>query len=194
MTTYTELQTQWTNYMHRADLEPQYDFTAGLIIARLGRDLRAQENELSVSLTTVADTGVGLPVGFREMREVTAIENGLARALGYVTPVAFGNIGRASGSPIWYTMKEGKLYSKNAGLVTLVYWSTPEDLVLNENTPTLDAYPDLYLYAGLAELSRFVQDEALAIQFMMYYKNELKEANKAAQIARTGNRPTQRAT
>lgn len=192
--TYDDLKEQWTNYMHRTNLTDQYDFATALILSRLGRDLRVQENEHTDELTiSDIDVGVPMPAGYRETRELTTMFQAAPRPLDFYSPVQFDSNGLKGGRPQIYTIKAGVLYIKGAGDVALTYWRNPEDIVVTGTSASLDAYPDLYLYSGLAELNRFVQDKEAAINFTSYYKEELRIANDAAVKQRIGNRPVMRA-
>ena len=195
ITNYDELKTAWATWMHREDLDNVFDTVAAVIISRLSRDLRVPENEVETLLITPdIETGVALPADFKEIRELTTNFQGQQKPLSYLSPVQFGLFGIQGGRPRVYTIRKGFLFTKGAGELVITYWRSVEDIVTTGNSPTLLAYPDLYLYAGLAELQRYVQDETLAVGFTQYYKTELNIVNKVGQASRTGNRPAMRAS
>lgn len=195
ITNYNELKDAWAAWMHRDNLDDVFDTVAAVIISRLSRDLRVQENETETLLITPnINDGVSLPADFREVREVTASFQGQQRPLSYLSPVQFSTQGIQGGRPRVYTIRKGFIFTKGAGEIQLTYWRSVEDIVTTGNSPTLLTYPDLYLYAGLAELQRYVQDETLAVAFTQYYKTELNIVNNVAQASRVGNRPVMRAS
>jgi hypothetical protein len=74
----------------------------------------------------------------------------------------------------------------------MTYFQKPSKLIDdNDTNAILTAWPQLYIYGGAAEIKRW--GEEVDIELEQFYLNELFNANKQAEIGRTGDRPAMRA-
>jgi hypothetical protein len=192
--TYANLKTEIENYLNRSDLTSYLDTFIDLAETRHARDLRLREMEtVDTSTTTVSGTqSYDLPTGYLEMRYVLLQTNPYT-LLNYMAPPDFFrvyNAGEGSGSPIYYTIVGGKIYLGNqpdsADVLELGFFKKPTALSSSSTTnDILTNFPDLYLYAALAESEPFLMnDERLQI-WATLYKEGVKTSNEAAQRGRT---------
>ena len=192
--TYANLKTEIENYLNRSDLTSYLDTFIDLAETRHARDLRLREMEtVDTSTTTVSGTqSYDLPTGYLEMRYVVLQTNPYT-LLNYMAPPDFFrvyNAGEGSGSPIYYTIVGGKIYLGNqpdsADGLELGFFKKPTALSSSNTTnDILTNFPDLYLYAALAESEPFLMnDERLQI-WATLYKEGVKTSNEAAQRGRT---------
>lgn len=201
--TYANLKTEIANYLNRTDLTEYLDTFIDLAEARHSRDLRLREMEtVDTTINTVSGTqSYDLPTGYLEMRYVL-YQSSPYKFLYFMAPPDFFRVyndGEASGSPTYYTIVGDKIYlgpkPDAAKVLELGFFKRPTALsVTNTTNEILINFPDLYLYASLAESAPFlVQDERLAI-WAQLYKEAVKTANESAQRGRESSAPLQMST
>ena len=154
------------------------------------------------TINTVSGTqSYDLPTGYLEMRYVLYQSN-TYKFLYFMAPPDFFrvyNAGVSSGEPTYYTIVGSKIYlgpkPDAAKVLELGFFKRPTALsVTNTTNEILTNFPDLYLYASLAESAPFlVQDERLAI-WANLYKEGVKTANESAQRGRESSAPLQMST
>jgi len=198
--TYANLKTEIANYLNRTDLTSYLDTFIDLAEARHARDLRVREMEsVDTSITTVAGTqSYDLPTGYLEMRYVTWQSNPYT-FLAYMTPPDFFrvyNAGEGSGSPSYYTIVGSKIYLGKqpdaANVLELGFFKRPTALSSSNTTNDILTYfPDLYLYASLAESEPFLMNDERLPVWAGLYKEGIKTANESAQRGRTSSAPLQ---
>ena len=201
--TYANLKTEIANYLNRTDLTEYLDTFIDLAEARHSRDLRLREMEnVSTATTTVSGTqSYDLPTGYLEMRYVL-YQSDPYNFLYFMAPPDFFrafNAGETSGTPKYYTIVGSKIYlgpkPDAAKVLELGFFQRPTGLSdSNTTNAVLTDFPDLYLYASLAEAAPFlVQDERLAV-WAQLYKEGVKTANESAQRGRESSAPLQMST
>ena len=201
--TYANLKTEIANYLNRTDLTEYLDTFIDLAEARHSRDLRLREMEnVSTATTTVSGTqSYDLPTGYLEMRYVL-YQSDPYNFLYFMAPPDFFrafNAGETSGTPKYYTIVGSKKYlwpkPDAAKVLELGFFQRPTGLSdSNTTNAVLTDFPDLYLYASLAESAPFlVQDERLAV-WAQLYKEGVKTANESAQRGRESSAPLQMST
>jgi len=201
--TYANLKTEIANYLNRTDLTEYLDTFIDLAEARHSRDLRLREMEnVSTATTTVSGTqSYDLPTGYLEMRYVL-YQSDPYNFLYFMAPPDFFrafNAGETSGTPKYYTIVGSKIYlgpkPDAAKVLELGFFQRPTGLSdTNTTNAVLTDFPDLYLYASLAESAPFlVQDERLAV-WAQLYKEGVKTANESAQRGRESSAPLQMST
>jgi len=196
--TYANLKTEIANYLNRTDLTSYLDTFIDLAEARHARDLRVREMEsVDTSITTVAGTqSYDLPTGYLEMRYVTWQSNPYT-FLAYMTPPDFFrvyNAGEGSGSPSYYTIVGSKIYLGKqpdaANVLELGFFKRPTALSSSNTTNDILTYfPDLYLYASLAESEPFLMNDERLPVWAGLYKEGVNSANNSASQGRTSGAP-----
>ena len=196
--TYANLKTEIANYLNRTDLTSYLDTFIDLAEARHARDLRVREMEsVDTSITTVAGTqSYDLPTGYLEMRYVTWQSNPYT-FLAYMTPPDFFrvyNAGEGSGSPGYYTIVGSKIYLGKqpdaANVLELGFFKRPTALSSSNTTNDILTYfPDLYLYASLAESEPFLMNDERLPVWAGLYKEGVNSANNSASQGRTSGSP-----
>ena len=196
--TYANLKTEIANYLNRTDLTSYLDTFIDLAESRMARDLRVREMEsVDTSITTVAGTqSYDLPTGYLEMRYVTWQSNPYT-FLAYMTPPDFFrvyNAGEGSGSPSYYTIVGSKIYLGKqpdaANVLELGFFKRPTALSSSNTTNDILTYfPDLYLYASLAESEPFLMNDERLPVWAGLYKEGVNSANNSASQGRTSGSP-----
>ena len=203
--TYANLKTEIENYLNRSDLTSYLDTFIDLAEARHARDLRVREMEsVDTSITTVAGTqSYDLPTGYLEMRYATWQSNPYT-FLAYMSPSDFFrvyNAGVGSGSPGYYTIVGSKIYLGKrpdaANVLELGFFKRPTALSSsNTSNDILTYFPDLYLYASLAESEPFLMNDERVQLWAMAYKeavtnlqeqdNKDRHSGSAMRVMNTG--------
>ena len=196
--TYANLKTEIANYLNRTDLTSYLDTFIDLAESRMARDLRVREMEsVDTSITTVAGTqSYDLPTGYLEMRYVTWQSNPYT-FLAYMTPPDFFrvyNAGEGSGIPSYYTIVGSKIYLGKqpdaANVLELGFFKRPTALSSSNTTNDILTYfPDLYLYASLAESEPFLMNDERLPVWAGLYKEGVNSANNSASQGRTSGSP-----
>jgi len=196
--TYANLKTEIANYLNRDDLTSYLDTFIDLAESRMARDLRLREMEtIDISTTTVSGTqSYDLPTGYLEMRYVS-YQTDPYTFLTYLAPPDFMrvyNVGVGSGIPSHYTMIGSKIYlgkmPDSAKVLELGFFQRPTGLSdANTTNAILTNFPDLYLYACLAESEPFLMNDERLKVWASLYKEGIKTANESAQRGRTSSAP-----
>jgi hypothetical protein len=191
---YQELQQQIADYMHRSDLSDKIPGFIESARARLNRDLRVREMIETLTLTPPTnpwDLRVDVP-GFIEARDLSA---GRATGRYSLELVGRNEMSRWSGQttgvyPLFYSVDGYELETQPGGTGTefrLIYYREIEALVNDEDrTPTLDAYPYLWLYGSLIEAHSYTQDMELRGAATEVFTSEIRQANQATAQAESG--------
>ena len=198
LTSYTTLKNEIASYLNRTDLSSYLDTFIDLAESRMARDLRLREMEtIDTSITTVSGTqSYDLPTGYLEMR-YAALQTSPYTFLTYLAPPDFMrvyNAGEGSGSPTHYTIIGSKIYlgmqPDAAKVLELGFFKRPTGLSsTNADNLVLTNFPDLYLYACLAESEPFLMNDERLQVWASLYKEGVKTANESAQRGRTSSAP-----
>jgi len=196
--TYANLKTEIANYLNRTDLTSYLDTFIDLAESRHARDLRLREMEsVDTSITTVSGTqSYDLPTGYLEMRYV-AYQTNPYTFLTFLAPPDFMrvyNAGEGSGTPSHYTIIGSKIYlgmqPDSAKVLELGFFKRPTALSTSNTTNLiLTNFPDLYLYACLAESEPFIMNDERLKVWASLYKEGVQTANESAQRGRTSSAP-----
>jgi hypothetical protein len=165
--TYNDLKTTIANYLGRSDLTSVIPDFITLAETRLQRDLRTRLMLKSATATmTAADSTVGLPTDFLEMRNLF-IQGSPRVTVSYLTPSAFSRDARAqeSGKPVYYTVIGQELQfapiPDTAYVLEMLYFYKPTVLATgNQSNVFLANYADALLYASLAEAEPYLMNDA----------------------------------
>jgi len=195
---YANLKNEIASYLNRTDLSSFLDTFIDLAESRMARDLRLREMEtIDTSITTVSGTqSYNLPTGYLEMRYV-ALQTSPYTFLTYLAPPDFMrvyNAGEGSGSPSHYTIIGSKIHlgkmPDSAKVLDLGFFKRPTGLSSSNTTnDILTNFPDLYLYACLAESEPFLMNDERLKVWASLYKEGIKTANDSAQRGRTSSAP-----
>ena len=166
-TTYSELKTTVANYLGRSDLTTAIPDFIRLAETRLQRELRTRQMLKSATATmTGADSTVGLPTDFLEMRDLYVVGNPRV-PLNYLSPSAFSRDARAdeSGKPFYYTIIGSEMQfapvPDSGYTLDMLYYYKPTVLSdSNSSNVFLANYPDALLYGTLAQAEPYLMNDS----------------------------------
>lgn len=192
MTQYSELK-QWViSESHRADQSSNMDLFKSLAESRISKVLRVPEMVVYAT-TTPTENPFLLPADFLVPREVSrASTNGAGRVkMQSVNQAQLDDLSFATqGSAYYYTINGLYLEAQPSPVDTelrLIYYARPASLMNDDDTnPVLDAYPEIYLYAMLAELYLLIQDTERATAAIEVFNSEVESANEYAKWREAG--------
>ncbi len=193
MTTRNELLSDLDSYFARNDLSNNAKAGTWLRIveARLNRDLRVREMEVTGTILTTASTRtVDLPSNWVSFRSLT-IDNSLDRALTPVTP----EVNRESalwsqtGRPEEYSVEGSKVYLSPlpSDIYTLdaVYHSRLSALTNDSDTnDVLTNHYDVYLNGLLEQAAKWIQDLELAAFYKQEFTSIIEDVNRQDLLSR----------
>ena len=183
MNNYGELKLAWEEWSHRTDLtESVIGNIQKMTAARLGRDLRTDTNIKTEEITIPVD-GYTMPFTWKEIH---TIRNDAGHHYQFVSSGHFSS----KAAHFEYTIEGRKLYVDKGATVIVTYWHEPDQLIDdNDSNDVLQAWPNLYLYSGLIEIFRFIQDSQAMVLYTQQYTAELAKTNEQSQRKRIGNAP-----
>lgn len=183
--TYDNLKLALADWMHRADLTGAIPDYIGLAEARIKALLwRPNEDQVTDLLTAAGVAYVSLPAGFLHARSLS-IPN-VMPVLAYVTPADYASrnyVGNSAG-PREYTLMDGKIYlgplPDRVYPLHLVYQGTFTPLSpLNQSNSLLAKWPNLYLWAALAEAASYCEDADKAARYEAKFRDALAGINQS---------------
>lgn len=184
--TYNELVTMIEDYVGW-DCNGLIPSIVTLAESRINRDCKLRSQEKIVVLSNDGNR-IPLPQDFLSMREILEFPS---NNLEYVAPDIFtGHRGR-TGRPLVYTVIGNSVYlapqPDNAGQYELAYYAalTPLSLAVQSNA-VLSRFPDLYLYAALAESTMYNRSSVPAESWISAYNAAKESINKVESQARFG--------
>jgi len=203
ITTYSNLKTTIASYLNREDLTAYLGDFISLAESRLNRELRVREMvNIDTSTNTVAGTqSYDLPTGYIEATTVIFQSNPFT-TLKFMANTDFYNkynSSQSSGTPNFFTIVGTKILlgvqPDSATTLQINYYKKLTALSdSNATNDILTNYPELYLYASLAESSPFLmQDERLQV-WAGLYKEALGLSNVASSKGSTTSSPLQMST
>jgi len=162
ITNYAELQAAVADWMERSDLADRIPDLIRLAEIRIVRKLRLRLMEVEVPLsTTPGSRFVPLPADYREPKALWINWTSGREKLRYVSPAVF-DAAAASGAPVYWGIDGANIaFQRPADQAYSLTFRYIIKLALSDAAPTnvlLDAYPDAYLTATLAEAARFLKD------------------------------------
>ena len=203
ITTYSNLKTTIASYLNREDLTAYLGDFISLAESRLNRELRVREMvNIDTSTNTVAGTqSYDLPTGYIEATTVI-FQSDPFTTLRFMANSDFYNRyneSESSGTPQYFTVVGTKILlgmqPDSATTLQINYYKKLTALSdSNATNDILTNYPELYLYASLAESSPFLmQDERLQV-WAGLYKEALSLSNLASSKGSTTSSPLQMST
>jgi hypothetical protein len=184
--TYTELKTSIASYLGRSDLTAVIPDFITFAEIRLAREIRTRQTLKSATATmTAADSTVGLPTDFLEMRDIFTQGNP-RNTVSYLSPSVFSRNARAgeSGLPVYYTIIGDELQfapvPDTAYVLEMLYYYKPEALSTSVATNDyLANYPDALLYASLAEAEPYLMNDARVQTWATLYDRATTDINSS---------------
>lgn len=191
ITTYAELQTAITGWLHRADIAAVAPDFITLCEAKVNRVLRINEVENRVS-ATLDEQYESMPTDFLEMRKLS-ITTSPSQELTYLTPgimdVRYPTPN--SGRPFHYTVVAGQLKFEvtpdHAYTMEMVYYVRVPALTNSATTNwLLTNHPDVYLYGALAEGEAYKKSDPRITLWKTLYQSGIDQILGADQRKRWG--------
>ena len=158
---YTTLQADVADYLHRTDLTAQIPGFISRAESFLFRELRIKQTEISVTGVTVGGYAL-LPADFGSVSRVSVSSSGSSLTLDYLSLAEATSATDAY--PKYYSFESGQLriWGTADGQAYTLYY-VPAITALSDSNATnwlLDNAPELYLYASALEGARYIRDGA----------------------------------
>jgi hypothetical protein len=174
LSTYSDLQTSTTNFLHRADLASVIPDLIALAEADIYRRLKISAMENSGSATLSAET-LALPTGFRELRAIY-LDTNPRTDLTFMPAMQMDRLyGGVSGTPRFYCVI-GNAFKfapvpSGSHTVNYVYYAAFDPLSTTPTNWLLTNHPDIFLYGTLMQSAPYIQnDERLKVWSSLYEK------------------------
>lgn len=185
MSTYTELQADVAAYLHRSDLTTPITEFIEKARLRVARDLRTLEMETTGTLTSPTNDVFALPAAFMELRRATSAGYPLRPASQFEMEYWTG------GGPAVYAIHGRNMWVPGATSVEITYFALEAALSSGATEhATMAAFPQIWLYASLAEAALYIRDWELMDRMTAMYSAEVQAANSRAELARQGTAPS----
>jgi hypothetical protein len=194
ISTYAELTTAVTNWLHRDDLS---SYTADFVTlgeARIAREVRAQVMEQRAT-STLSDSSayINVPSDLIEWRALW-LQTSPKTKLEYLPPEAFferyPDTDSSTGQPVAYTIigDELRFGPPPNSAYTIELWYFKKLTALSSSTNILfTGNPDLYLYAALSASQPFLKDDKRIATWEALYKQVRDQVNDTERNKRYGS-------
>lgn len=163
---YSTLQTDVADYLHRTDLTTQLPSFVTLAEAVLFRELSIRDMAVSTDLTTTGEY-CNLPADFGDVVKLTVTYGGTETPLDYMSP-AYSWTGTAR--PESYTLDNNKIriFGASTGFAFKLYYKPKIQALSVSNTTNwlLENAYDLYFYATALEAAKYTRDGQLMADLM----------------------------
>lgn len=170
---YSDLLTSISTWLHRGDLTTIAPDLVKLGEARLNRDLLTADRFAEVTGTMT--NPITLPADYWSCKSLVMVVGNYENPLRMISPEEYAIHKAAGGYPYGFTEMEGELrITEDAtGDYALRYFKAIPPLATNSTNSILTKYPDVYLWACLAEASSYVAvDERISL-WESKYQNAL---------------------
>ena len=185
------------SYAKRGDLTTEIE-TMFIPIAesRIGRDLKSAENEVAVQIIEAGGLPIPYPDDYGQLRAIDVAQDGGPKtllALDLHSINQHNSEQGISGPAEFYTAADSAFIMKPSqnGTFTFYYWSRPSLPTGASENAVLDRWPEVYLYATLAELHRWEVNPDPAAQAAQQYAADVARINRDAARA-LGDKPAMR--
>lgn len=164
ISTYAELQSAVSNWLHRADLTTRIPEFISLAESRIARKLRIREMETESDVSIVASTRTAaLPTGFREVRRVYLNTNPTSQ-LEYISSQDYWKrfLSSSYGRPTCFTIEGANMLFgpiPDTSYTAKVLHYKGLDALSSTAHGTFVANPDLYLYGSLLAAEPFLKND-----------------------------------
>jgi hypothetical protein len=189
--TYTNLKTEISDWLARADSTSIADTLIDLAEAQASRLFRLRQMESEATAT--AAEFVALPSDFIEMRDLQYVASPVV-SLEYITPeladVWYSS--GASGIPKFYTLVGNQIRlipppSSSSTDIRISYWQkVPALTSLNTTNWLLTDYPDYYLFGSLMYGRAWLQDVNTAAAIKAGFDRVMAEIDRAGRRSNVG--------
>ena len=191
ITDFDSLSDAIVDYAHAPHLvQRTQDFFIPLANIRIGRDLKSLANEDLETFTDQAPPLV-LPLKFGSIRNVTHIGSRGPRVLESRTANTIwpAQLSPAGDTPVFYNLRFGSIHvaPSQQGDYEVSFFAIPEVTASSATDPALDAWPMLFLYAGLIETHVWTRNANARQEALDFYTSEIKQINKMEARARHDN-------
>ncbi len=184
-------------YLKRTDLADLYSAFLEMAEARINQVMRLSEMEFR-SQSTPTEAFWLLPSDFIEMRHIQTELEGRPRPLEYIAPETADNVRRLTSGQQgyqFYTILNNQIEliphpnSESTTLVEMFYYARVPALVAAADTnPVVTNYPNLYLYAFMAEAGMYRESLQAAQSWLGMFDAYAKQLNDSAAAGRySGN-------
>ena len=190
VTSYTELKTEVQNWINKSSISGSADDFVTFAEAYLNTQLRTTKQMVLASGTLSSSTNeLNLAFHFSKLQRIRSMSinvGGSDLVLSYLSQdlMAARYSDTSSGVPAYYTIIGTTLYldpaPDSAYAFTLMYYAKLDALASATTNWLLEDYPNIYLYAALAEAAVFAKDEKAATAYMALrdrYLDLLKSAD-----------------
>ncbi len=192
-----EFYTLAERYLKRADLSDLYDTFLQMAEARINQVARLSEMEFR-SQSTPTSAFWNLPADFVEMRHIQAELEGQPRPLEYVVPETADKVRRITSGQQgyqFYTLLNNQIEliphpnSESTAQVEMFYYAkVPALTQAQETNLILTNYPNLYLYAFMAEAALYRESIQAAQSWLASFDAYMQQLNTSAAAGRySGN-------
>ncbi len=176
ITTYAELQTAVKNWIHRADLDTYIVDFITIAEKRIFREVRTREMEASFSDTT-SSNAVALPTSYIELKYAYVDKDSdqhLKRTDASFLYEKYPTSSATSSRP-YFIAREGSNFifgpPAQDGLTIKGYYYKDVGPVSSSAHTVFTTYPDLYLFASLAEAEPFLKNDKRIAVWEAKYQN-----------------------
>lgn len=155
--TYDQIRAAVSRYVHRSDAETIDNEPTALDLARLrlGRDFFPESAAVLVTLAVV-DGAADLPADFGQ---ADTVRDPAGSDLTYSTPRQWARMVGTKDTQGRFAISDGALMVDGAlSSVSLLYYKRAEPISGSESNWLSEDYPDVWIWLGVAEQHRFVQD------------------------------------
>lgn len=179
---------------HRNDLADFFDTALIMAESKIAKDLRTTELVTFAQIdTALAETNPGawaLPADYLEMRDVVMAQSGRRRALRSAPRDRIAAWSGASGSTAFYSIYNGVIEFRplpGGALVDIIYYAKQAPLLLDADTnESLDAFPEIYIFATLVGVWTWAQNEKEKIDSLNEFNTAVAAANEFAENQQFG--------
>lgn len=193
---YSALKTTIASYLARSDLTSIIPDFIRLAEERLRRDIRTRMMlTVATASTIAADSTVGLPTDFLEMRDIH-LNTTPVFTLRYKAPNSFYETARTteSGRPVDYTILGSEIQlapiPDTTYTLQMLYYSKPTLLSdTNASNTFLANYPDALLYAALGEAEPYLMNDARLQTWSALYDRAIAAINTSDQSSEYSGQP-----
>lgn len=191
ISTYAELQTAMTNWLHRSDLTARIPEFIAMGEAHLNRKLRVKEMEASATITPSTSVRyVALPAGYMELISFIDSYGEPVTAVG-AEELERKAYGISATQPYYYRISsriDFEAVADQTYAYTMRYFKRL-NLATDLTNSVLTNHPDCYLYAALMQAAPFIKDDARITTWKALMDDAIKAANsqsiRSNQLLRT---------
>lgn len=195
-TSYSDLKSTIAKYLARSDLTDVIPDFIRLAEERLRREIRIRQMlSVATASTTAADSTVGLPTDFLEMRDIHINGNPIGN-LSYESPNSFYRNSAASeaGKPKIYTVLGNEMQfapiPDTSYTLQMLYYAKPPLLSdTNSSNMFLAHCPDALLYGALGEAEPYLMNDARLQTWAALYERAVNSINVADQSSEYSGQP-----